>query len=154
MPEQYYENTDDALPYSIAEFFEWLQSGPFHHKLTGTIMGGPFGLKWAILLLARAHWSDQSARKGSCPEYQVRSLSVSESECISEAALWLVEQMQASVWTMQRLRTEGGESPDCGVPSMASFRRAGYWTHRVSSAFILHAHLTHDSGYAPDRRRD
>lgn len=50
--------------WSIQTLSRWLRSGIWVHKLTGTLFGGPYGLKWAVLLITRALWCLSELQEG------------------------------------------------------------------------------------------
>jgi hypothetical protein len=56
MPEQFFTEGPDAL-FGARTFSHWLRGGTILHPPTQTLLGGPYGLKWPVLHLVRAHWT-------------------------------------------------------------------------------------------------
>jgi hypothetical protein len=54
LPNEYYQGRNAANDYSMSTFSKWLRSGVLNHRPTNTLMGGPYGVKWAVLILLRA----------------------------------------------------------------------------------------------------
>ncbi|KAF8594268.1 hypothetical protein BDV93DRAFT_515921 [Ceratobasidium sp. AG-I] len=108
----------------------WLNSGVLHHRATRTLMGGPYGIKWAFLLLARAYWSHMAILAGLRPEYPVRSLSVEDTSILIQCSHWLCEQITQSVSLLLWIRGATTSLELAYVPSREDFKRADYWIHR------------------------
>jgi hypothetical protein len=55
LPSDYYHGTHANNDYSMQTFSKWLCSGVLNHQPTSMLMGGPYGLKWAVLILLQAY---------------------------------------------------------------------------------------------------
>jgi hypothetical protein len=62
LPNNYYHGPQASNDYSMQTFSTWLCLGILNHRLTSTLMGGPYGLKWAVLILLRAYYCLQIGR--------------------------------------------------------------------------------------------
>ncbi|KAG8708180.1 hypothetical protein FRC08_000073 [Ceratobasidium sp. 394] len=54
-------------PYSFHSFSKLLRSGALDHDLTGTLLAGPYGSKWFVLLILRAEITFRKLKAGESP---------------------------------------------------------------------------------------
>jgi hypothetical protein len=63
LPEEFFSEGADG-PFGARKFSDWLQAGTMLHPPTETLLGGPYGLKWPVLHLLRAHWTLVNIQNG------------------------------------------------------------------------------------------
>ena len=115
-----------------------MQSGVLHHRSTRTLMGGPFGIKWPFLILARAYWSNSATLAGTQSPHPVRLLTLDEAAILIECAEWLTNQIEQSVSLLHWIRHSEVGSVAAKPPAKNSFQRANYWVHRVGHLQVSH----------------
>jgi hypothetical protein len=63
LPEQFFSEGTEG-PFGARTFSDWLHAGTVLHPPTETLLGGPYGLKWPVLHLLRAHWTLVNLQNG------------------------------------------------------------------------------------------
>lgn len=103
----------------------WLRSGCFRHPITGTMFGGPYGSKWAVLALIRFHWTFAALAKGVKHPYQKKPKpSHNHFTRLEEDSRWLIEQIVVSVYRVSQLKLESPTPLDIQTPSFSDFHLA------------------------------
>jgi hypothetical protein len=95
-PSEYYHGTQASNDYSMQSFSKWLRSGILNHRLTSMLMGGPYGLKWAVLILLRAYYCLQL---GGCKRKAVARGTLDpdvELETVQSDISWLCQELESS----------------------------------------------------------
>jgi hypothetical protein len=83
-----------------------LRGGMFHHELTETCLGGPFGVKWVAMALLRAYWCFQQLCSGRLPP-GVAELNVdieAEGDIVLQDVDWLLAEIQMSAKMLNHAR--------------------------------------------------
>jgi hypothetical protein len=77
-------------------FSKWLRSGVLNHRPTSTLMGGPYRLKWAVLILLRAyHFLSLGGRKRKAVARGSLDSEV-ELRTVQSDILWLCQEVESS----------------------------------------------------------
>jgi hypothetical protein len=96
LPNDYYHGSQASNDYSMQTFSKWLCSGILNHWLTSTLMGGPYGLKWAVLILLRTYYCLQM---GGCKWKAVARGSLDpekELDTVQADISWLCQEVESS----------------------------------------------------------
>jgi hypothetical protein len=57
------------LPFSLGRCLEWVEPNNWVHRESGTLEGGPYGCKWAVLLLVHLRINVVAITSGHLPPY-------------------------------------------------------------------------------------
>jgi hypothetical protein len=57
------------LPFSLGRCLEWVEPNNWIHRESGTLEGGPYGCKWAVLLLVHLRINVVAITSGHLPPY-------------------------------------------------------------------------------------
>jgi hypothetical protein len=96
LPSEYYHGTEASNDYSMQTFSKWLRSGVLNHRPTSTLMGGLYGLKWAVLILLQAY---HFLSLGGCKRKAVARGSLDskvELRTVQSDILWLCQEVESS----------------------------------------------------------
>jgi hypothetical protein len=97
LPKQFFTEGADA-PFGARMFSDWLHAGTLLHPPTKTLLGGPYGLKWPVLHLLRAHWMLLNVHNGG--PYGRRTKAghdvAEQLQIVNSDILWLLGQLQES----------------------------------------------------------
>jgi hypothetical protein len=97
LPEPFYSDEEDEYePFSLTVFAHWIDSGAFKHLTSRTILVSPWGVKWPVLHLVRAHWSDKSYWRGKRLTYPCWHLSPDERAILDTCAATLRREIATS----------------------------------------------------------
>lgn len=108
LPQSYFDEIDEKDSGSMARFAVWLRAGIIFHALTRTLLGGPWGVKWPVLLLCRAFWTYLLLNGGERPDWAEDDVSMRQSEVdiVLELAVWLTNEMHISTRRLHGLQAE------------------------------------------------
>lgn len=111
MPDQYVKDRSANGPYSMAKLSQWLRSGILHHKPSGTLMGGPYGWKWALLLLLRMRkglLTQKGKRKasGSRKESERERYTEKELQILDADLEWLISEVEGAATYLMHTRSD------------------------------------------------
>lgn len=92
--------------WSMGAVSQWLRSGIWVHRPTNTLFGGPYGFKWAVLLLLKAHWSINELQHGRKGLFTAPSRAVldAEMQIVESDILWLSDLLDSSCTTLINMR--------------------------------------------------
>jgi hypothetical protein len=123
LQEEYFKTSaKQADQYSMRAFSTWLRSGILDHTPSNTLLGGPFGLKWAVLQLTRAYWTLVQLRDGVLPPHRTRvNVDIqAELQVVRSDILWLSSRIESSVLLFVSLRQKQFDNMNVEpVPTMA-----------------------------------
>ncbi|QRV92567.1 hypothetical protein RhiJN_20585 [Ceratobasidium sp. AG-Ba] len=107
-------NSENFLPdhpsfsdYSIDVFVKWAQSGVLDHQPTGTVLGGPMGVKWTIIQLARFAFTFNELVCNHPPpvDSDYRPDLAEMGQSVSACIKYLLQRLQDSSVVLRNLRT-------------------------------------------------
>lgn len=97
---------EDTQPesWSLERQSQFIRSSVLQHELTQTLMGGPYGIKWAVMLLVRAYWSLKQLNGRHRPDYAARNrINVADAlSIVRDDVSWLTAEIQRSRETLAR----------------------------------------------------
>lgn len=105
LPEEYFARSLEQ-DWSVSALSRWVQSGIWLHKPTETLFGGPYGFKWAVLLLTRALWSLNELEEGRpCPHPPPLHDNVAgDIQIVRSDILWLSAELDKSCRRLVQMR--------------------------------------------------
>lgn len=132
MAHEYFEERDEEdslLLHSMARFGQWLHSGIMTHTLTRTLLGGPLGVKWPVLILARAYWTGQRLKAGWVPAWANEPIEMAqeEFEVIEQEAIWLMNELQSSTKLLSKLQRTRDDIQDATELLPAQYSLIDMW---------------------------
>lgn len=114
----------------MRSFLALLTSGLVQHRPTSTLLGGPYGLKWPVLVVARAFRCMTELDAGRKPGYELPHYTVPADEraAVQEAGVWLINAITHSVSQLPLLRVERDGLEIGAIKVPPAFRPATRWT--------------------------
>lgn len=100
------DNQPDApSSLSMQQFAIWLRSGILFHALTKTVLAGPWGIKWPVLVLICAYWTGSQLDAGVQPSDLANEVDMSpcERDLVLREARWLLDQLYFSIVRLQSM---------------------------------------------------
>jgi hypothetical protein len=149
LPDEYYKGAHAANDYSMMTFSTWLRSGILSHRLTKTLFSGPYGLKWAVLILLCVYSSLQvGGRKRKAAARG--SLDVDNELAAVEADVnWLCDELESSSLYLLCSRADEMASYTLLLHENIMFQRAEHHLMPIRDvnlfSFIRSPHYLHNT---------
>jgi hypothetical protein len=135
LPEQFFTGGTEG-PFGVHTFSDWLRAGTVIHPPTGTLLGGPYGLKWPVLHLLRAHWTLVNIQNGAPYGRRTKTgYKVGEElQIVNSDILWLLGNLRESAVKLSSWRK--APSPPIEWPQLDGASRVE--RHRKPAHLVCH----------------
>ncbi|KAF8599482.1 hypothetical protein BDV93DRAFT_560283 [Ceratobasidium sp. AG-I] len=143
LPKEYFEQMagpKQSRLLSFRRFAEWLHSGIILHPLTRTLMGGPFGIKWPVLIIAHTQWTLTQLAEGYVPDWADTSPELLDEEIviIEQEIQWIKNDLIRSTKTLSAYHTARDGLSDVNEQLPTEFTFAEFWKHVYDEPTSLH----------------
>lgn len=139
--ESYFLDKDTSSVHSAHRISTWLRSSCFVHPITDTIFGGPYGIKWAVLVLIRMHCTMAALAQNQRHPYRKRYRPSRHQTALLEAdTRWILEALLNSVGTIDRYASTSIQPLNIRPPPIHSFQRAERLLDDESEVSVLLHH--------------